>query len=109
MEEYFVTLRFQPNTVQNLRLLRDFLEKAENALKNDEDAELDLVCHVNSATTRLVISKLKPTETYNPNEPYEVEPIEHLECLIKKNMGNGLDYFHLENDEDYFSIESLRK
>jgi hypothetical protein len=91
MEKLFVTFRYQPNTIENLRKVIDFLTKGEQILKQDEDAELDFVCEVDTATIKIGMAKLKPTETYEPNAPYEVIPKEHidlygvLDSLTEKN------------------------
>lgn len=91
MEKLFVTFRFKPDTVENLRKVIDFITQGEQILKQDEDAELDIVCEVDTATIKIGMAKLKPTETYDPNAPYEVIPKEHidldgvLDLLTEKN------------------------
>lgn len=74
MEKLFVSFRFQPNSAANLRKVIDFLIQAEKRLKIDEDAEVVIVCEVNTATINIGTAKLKPTLTYDKNEKYEVIP-----------------------------------
>jgi hypothetical protein len=96
MEKLFVTFRFKPDTIQNLRTVIDFLIQGEQILKKDEDAELDIVCEVDTATIKIVMAKLKPTETYDPNALYDVIPKEHvdlygvLDLLTEKNEWSRL-------------------
>jgi translation initiation factor 2B subunit (eIF-2B alpha/beta/delta family) len=91
MEKLFVTYKFKPNTTEDLKKFIDFLTKGEQILKQDEDAELDFVCEVDTATIKIGMAKLKPTETYDPNARYDVIPGEHidlygvLDLLTEKN------------------------
>ncbi|MHB8855788.1 MAG: hypothetical protein ACYC6K_04110 [Bellilinea sp.] len=91
MDKLFVTYRFQPNTVNDLRILIDNLIKYEKMLKQDEDTEVVLVCDVEKAEINIGTTKLSPTETYEKNLPYEVIPQENItlhgvcDLLTEKN------------------------
>lgn len=78
MNKLFVTFRFQPHTVGNLRRLIEFLEKGEQQLKQDEDTEIVIVCDVIQAKFTIGMAKLKPSEEYDRYKPYEVIPSDHM-------------------------------
>jgi len=84
MENYFVTYRFKPNTIDNLNLVIEYLQKWKARMQQDEDTELCLVCEVKKASINIGIAKLNPNETYKSNEQYNVitEDFIHFEGVL---------------------------